>query len=100
MCRKVQNFVVEHGSDAVLPEIPARAGYYKERWDNDGKNIVEDTVIRAIYNKIPTAVVIDGTDVPERDEEAEVNPSTGAPVMNVLPAFAVICAAAFLGKRK
>ena len=73
-------------------------GYNGEGWTEDGTNITEDTTIYAIYRKIaePTVVTIGGA---ERDEEAESNPSTGAPVMEVLPTFAVICAAAFLGKK-
>ena len=39
---------VEHGKDAVAPEVPAKAGYTGV-WNHDGKNITEDTVITAVY---------------------------------------------------
>ncbi len=43
---------VGYGKDATLPEIPAKDGY-TAKWDVDGKNITVDTVITAVYEKIP-----------------------------------------------
>ncbi len=47
---------VEHGKDATAPAIPEKEGYSKTApvWDQDGKNITEDTVITASYTKDPT----------------------------------------------
>ena len=44
---------VEHGADAALPNIPAKKGYNETApaWDHDGKNITEDTTIKAVYTK-------------------------------------------------
>ena len=39
---------VEYGKDAVLPDVPAKEGH-TGKWDHDGKNITEDTVISAVY---------------------------------------------------
>ncbi len=43
---------VGYGKDANLPEIPGKDGY-TAKWDVDGKNITADTVITAVYEKIP-----------------------------------------------
>lgn len=43
---------VEHGKDAVLPDVPAKDGYVGE-WDADGKNIIGDITISAVYTEIP-----------------------------------------------
>ncbi len=42
---------VGYGKDAMLPEIPEKPDYNKTVpiWDKDGKNIIEDTIITAIY---------------------------------------------------
>ncbi len=47
--------IVGHGKDATLPEIPRKEGYTQTAptWDKDGKNIVEDTEIKAVYTKDP-----------------------------------------------
>lgn len=43
---------VGHGKDATLPAVPAKDGY-TGAWDSDGKNITENTTIRAVYTAIP-----------------------------------------------
>ena len=52
---------VDYGTDAVLPDIPAKEGYSGE-WDHDGKNITVDTVINAVYtiNKYTVTFTADG----------------------------------------
>ena len=45
---------VKHGADvAAMPEIPVKVGFDKTApvWDNDGKNITEDTIITAVYTE-------------------------------------------------
>ena len=42
---------VEHGKNATLPDVPAKDGYVG-KWDADGKNVVEDTTISAVYTAI------------------------------------------------
>jgi len=44
----VDTQTVEEGSDAVVPEVPAKEGY-TAAWDNDGKNITADITINAVY---------------------------------------------------
>lgn len=48
----VSTEAVEHGKDATLPAIPVKEGFVG-KWDNDGKNITENTVINTIYTEIP-----------------------------------------------
>ena len=52
---------VEYGKDATLPEVPLTEGH-SGKWDHDGKNITEDTVIHAVYtaNKYRVTFKIDG----------------------------------------
>ena len=47
----VDTQTVEHGADAVLPNIPAKEGYDETApyWDKDGKNITADTTVKAVY---------------------------------------------------
>ncbi len=42
---------VEHGKDAIAPAIPEKEGYTQiaPTWDKDGKNIIADTEINAVY---------------------------------------------------
>ncbi len=60
---------VEHGKDVTLPEVPAKDGYTGE-WDNDGKNITADTVIKAVYTEVPVAAP-DGSDSDTEDSDTE-----------------------------
>ncbi len=60
---------VEHGKDVTLPEVPAKDGYTGE-WDNDGKGITADTVIKAVYTEAST-VVPDGSGSEDSDTETE-----------------------------
>lgn len=46
----VSTMQVNHGADAALPEIPAKAGYTAV-WDKDGRNITTDTTITVVYTK-------------------------------------------------
>jgi len=61
---KVASQNVEHGADAVAPQIPAKDGYTQTApyWDADGKNITSDTTITAVYtiNKYTVKYVVDG----------------------------------------
>ncbi|MBE7064377.1 MAG: sortase B protein-sorting domain-containing protein [Ruminococcaceae bacterium] len=43
---------VECGKDSTLPSVPHKEGYIG-KWDSDGKNIIDDTYINAVYTKIP-----------------------------------------------
>ena len=47
----VKTAEVEYGKDALAPAIPEKEGYTKTAptWNNDGKNITEDTEINAVY---------------------------------------------------
>lgn len=47
----VSTETVEHGKDSTPPAIPVKEGFVS-KWDNDGKNITENTVINAVYTKI------------------------------------------------
>ncbi len=47
----VSTEAVEHGKDATLPAVPVKEGFVG-KWDNDGKNITENTVINTIYTEI------------------------------------------------
>ncbi len=91
---------VEHGKDAVMPEVPALL-LCNGKWDHNGKNITSDLTITAEY-----ALIFDAEDVidfvteiteDEEPEEAEVNPSTGAPVF--APVAVLAAAAVVLGKK-
>lgn len=44
---------VNYGEDATLPTIPKKVGFddVEPKWDKDGKNITEDTIITAVYTK-------------------------------------------------
>ncbi len=63
----VSTQTVEYGADAVAPEIPAKEGYTDAApsWDADGKAIVADTTITAVYvpNLYTVTFVIDGVEV-------------------------------------
>lgn len=48
----VSTETVEHGKDVILPAVPAKDGYIG-KWDSDGKNIIGDTTITAVYTAIP-----------------------------------------------
>ncbi len=50
--KEIEVSEVGYGKDAALPEIPQKDGY-TAKWDADGKNITADTVITAVYEKIP-----------------------------------------------
>ena len=60
----VKTETVEHGTDAVAPEIPAKVGYDQiaPAWDKDGKNITADTEISAVYtaDKYTVTYKVDG----------------------------------------
>ncbi len=43
---------VGHSKDATLPAVPAKQGFVG-KWDNDGKNITDDSTINAVYTEIP-----------------------------------------------
>ena len=47
----VSTEAVEHGKDATLPAVPVKGGFVG-KWDNDGKNITENTVINTIYTEV------------------------------------------------
>ena len=48
----VATITVNHGEDAVAPELPQKDGY-AAAWDQDGKNITADTTITALYHSKP-----------------------------------------------
>lgn len=48
----VSTETVGHGKDVILPAVPAKDGYVG-KWDSDGKNIIGDTTITAVYTAIP-----------------------------------------------
>ncbi len=50
--KEIKASEIGHGQDAALPEIPAKVGY-TAKWDAAGKHITADTVITAVYEKIP-----------------------------------------------
>ncbi len=50
--KQISSSEVGYGKDAVLPELPAKDGY-TAKWDAQGKNITADTVITAVYEKVP-----------------------------------------------
>ncbi len=47
----VDTQTVEHGKDAVAPEVPVKEGYDQAagQWSHNGKNITADTTINAVY---------------------------------------------------
>lgn len=49
----VDQMQVAHGGDATAPAVPAKAGYIGA-WNHDGKGIVADTEIVAVYTKNAT----------------------------------------------
>lgn len=53
--------IIEHGGNSTHPDIDIREGYIFSGWDNDGKNIIEDTVITGTYvlNKYKVVYMID-----------------------------------------
>ncbi len=53
---------VEHGSDAVAPQIPVKEGYSMTapQWDRDGKNITADTTVTALYTQDIAYNIIEG----------------------------------------
>ncbi len=50
--KEIEVSEIGYGKDVTLPEIPKKDGY-TAKWDVDGKNITADTVITAVYEKIP-----------------------------------------------
>ena len=40
---------VEHGKDVNFPEPPVHEGYIFKDWDKNGRNIIADTIITALY---------------------------------------------------
>ena len=48
----VSTETVGHGKDATLNAVPHKDGYVG-KWDSDGKNIIGDTTITAVYTAIP-----------------------------------------------
>ena len=59
----VDTQTVEYGMDAILPDesIINKEGYTFIKWNHDGKNIIEDTIIECIYeiNKYEVKFVLD-----------------------------------------
>lgn len=47
----VEVVTIEHGKDVILPAILEKYGYIA-KWDKEGKKIVEDTIITAVYTEI------------------------------------------------
>ena len=72
----VYDQIVGHGQNATHPIIPERDGYVG-KWDNDGKNITEDTIINAVY----TEISVEKPDEVKPEENTGFNdsasPSTG-----------------------
>ena len=64
----VDTQTVGYGKDATLPEIPKKDGYVG-KWDKDGKDITDDTVISVVYTAI--AEVIPEQVKPEDKTELE-----------------------------
>ena len=50
--KTIHTIMVEHGTDATLIDVPVKEGYTIV-WDKDGKNILKDTTITAVYTEIP-----------------------------------------------
>ncbi len=95
---------VEHGKDAVMPEVP-EVFLNTGKWDHNGKNITSDLTITAEYSLIFdvedvvdfVTEIADDEETEEPEEEAEANPNTGAPVFAPI---AVLAAAAVLLKKR
>ncbi len=68
--KTVEKQPVGHGWDAVLPTVPAKAGY-TAAWNADGKNITADVTITAVYTQIPQ------TEPPAANGPAVNIPNTG-----------------------
>ncbi len=51
----VDTVTVEHGKDAVSPNVPKKDGYVG-KWDRNNENITSDTVINAVYIEIDNVV--------------------------------------------
>ena len=47
---------VPYGGTVEAPEAPAVDGFVFAGWDNDFDKIIEDTTVKAIYNKISTGI--------------------------------------------
>ena len=60
----VDTQTVGYGKDANLLSVPAKDGYVG-KWDSDGKNIIGDTTITAVYTAIP---VVKPDDVKPEDK--------------------------------
>ena len=57
----IETQTVERAKDAVLPEPPVHEGHVFSCWDSDGKHIIADTTITAIYDaNVFTVTFIDG----------------------------------------
>ena len=56
---------IRHGENATAPEIPHKEGYDRTPpyWDHDGRNILQDTEIHAVYtpNRYTVTYMVDGT---------------------------------------
>ncbi len=69
--------IVGHGKDATLPTIPRKEGYTQTAptWDKDGKNILEDTEINAVYTKDPEKETSEPTEPSKPAESTETTDS-------------------------
>ena len=62
---------VIHKEDATAPKVPEKVGYTGE-WDKDGKKIIEDTTITAVYTAIPQEdELIEKEENSEEDDKKE-----------------------------
>ena len=56
---------IRHGENATAPEIPHKEGYDRTPpyWDHDGRNILQDMEIHAVYtpNQYTVTYMVDGT---------------------------------------
>lgn len=49
--------IIEHGNDAQAPKDPSKEGMVFAGWDNDGKGILKDTDINALYRSETYTVI-------------------------------------------
>ena len=76
---KTYELEIVHGEDVGLPDTPPEVEGYIGSWDHDGKNITEDTVINAIYEKQPFVVTFVVDDAVVATQEVKTGESVTLP---------------------
>lgn len=56
----IEAVTVNHGNDAIAPNVPQKEGYAFQSWDKDFSNVTSDLTVNAIYTELPPVISIIG----------------------------------------